>query len=253
MKPATLVFLSQDCAFADYVRESLEYDTIELKPTQIIDDILIDESVALVFVDGRHPQWRQRILAVKNRAATRRIPVCFACDQRDRRAEAVICGADLALSWRELEGRIDQVIKDWARIPDPVMLRKLACECAQPLPELAIGGLREFNRGEYYRQHDLFEALWVETEGPVRDLYRGILQVGVAYYQLERGNYRGALKMLQRSVQWLRSLPEICQGIDIAALRRDSTKVRAELQGLGPERLEEFDRRLLKGVTWKAS
>jgi len=58
--------------------------------------------------------------------------------------------------------------------------------------------------------------------------------------------------MLQRSVQWLRPLPEICQSLDIEALRRDSTKVRAELQRLGPERLEEFDRRLLKGLTWKA-
>ena len=252
MKPATLVFLSQVYAFTDFVRESLEYDTIELNLAQIIDEILIDESVALVFVDGRHPQWRQQILAVKNRAATRRIPLCFASDQRDRRAEAVICGADLALSWRELEGRIDQVIKDLARIPDRATAAKLACECQQPLPAQAIAGLREFNRGEFYRQHDLFEALWVETAGPVRDLYRGILQVGVAYYQLERGNFRGALKMLQRSVQWLRPLPEICQGIDIEALRRDSTKVRAELQRLGPERLEEFDRRLLKGLTWKA-
>ena len=252
MKPTTLVFLSQVCAFTDTLRESLDNDTIELNLTQIIDDILIDESVALVFVDGRHPEWRQQILAVKNRAATRRIPLCFASDERARRAEAVICGADLALSWRELKGRIDQVIKDLARIPDRATAAKLGCECQQPLPAQAIAGLREFNRGEFYRQHDLFEALWVETAGPVRDLYRGILQVGVAYYQLERGNFRGALKMLQRSVQWLRPLPEICQGIDVAALRRDSTKVRAELQRLGPERLEEFDRRLLKGVTWKA-
>ena len=253
MKPATLVFLSHDYAFTDYVGESLEYDTIELNLTQIIDDILIDESVALVFVDGRHPQWRQQILAVKNNAATRRIPLCFVSDQGDHRADAVICGADLALSWRELEGRIDKVIKDLARFPDRATAAKLDCECQQPLPALAIAGIREFNRGEFYRQHDLFEALWVETGGPVRDLYRGILQIGVAYYQLERGNFRGALKMLQRSVQWLRPLPEICQGIDIEALRRDSTKVRAELQRLGPERLDEFDQRLLKGVTWKAS
>ena len=66
------------------------------------------------------------------------------------------------------------------------------------------------------------------------------------YYQLERGNFRGALKMLQRSVQWLHPLPDACQGIDVAALRRDSYAVRAELQRLGPQRLDEFDRSLLK-------
>ena len=253
MKSATLVFLSHVRAFTNLVNRSWAYDTIELNQTQIIDDILIDEGVALVFLDGRHAQWPQQILAVKNRAATRRIPLCFVSDQREHRAEAVIHGADLALSWHELEARIDQVIADLARIPDDTTIAKLACECQQALPALAIAGVREFNRGEFYRQHDLFEALWVETAGPVRDLYRGILQIGVAYYQLERGNYRGALKMLQRSVQWLRPLPDVCQSLDIEALRRDSSKVRAELQRLGPERLSEFDRRLLKPVTRKPS
>lgn len=250
MNRATLVYLSQNRAFDQYVKTRLKYNNIELSQTQRVVDVLIEEGAALVFVDGAHAHWRQQILAAKNNAATRRIPICFASDERDRRAEAVKCGADLALSWLELGDQIDQIIKDYARIPDPAMLRKLACECAQPLPELAIGGLREFNRGEFYRQHDLFEAQWVETEGPVRDLYRAILQVGVAYYQIERGNYRGALKMLQRSVQWLQPLPDICQGIDVEALRRDSSALRAELQRLGPERLGDLDRRLLKQLTW---
>jgi len=55
------------------------------------------------------------------------------------------------------------------------------------------------------------------TSGPVRELYRAILQVGIAYYQIERGNHRGALKMLLRSVQWLAMLPDRCQGIDVTA------------------------------------
>ncbi len=38
--------------------------------------------------------------------------------------------------------------------------------------------------------------------GPVRDLYRAILQVGVAYYHITRGNHAGGLRMLRRCVQW---------------------------------------------------
>jgi predicted metal-dependent hydrolase len=217
---------------------------------QKIADVLIDAHVALVFIDGAHEEWRSYLLAAKNNAATRRIPVCFISDEEDQRADAVTCGTDLALSWSELGRRISQIINDIARIPDPAILELLACECAEPLPDLAIEGAREFNRGEFYRQHDLFEAQWVKTTGPVRDLYRAILQVGVAYYQIERGNYRGALKMLQRSVQWLTLLPDRCQGIDVEQLRRDSYAVRAELQRLGPERLGELDRRLLKKLKW---
>ena len=250
MISATLVYLSQAQAFANYVKQLPAYNNIELCRAQMLTDVLIDRHVALVFVDGAHAHWRQAILAVKNNAATRRVPVCFACDDGELRAEAVICGADLALGWSELRGRIKRIISDIARIRNPAALEALACECRQPLPVLAVEGLRAFNRGEYYRQHDLFEEQWVETSGPVRDLYRGILQVGVAYYQIEGGNYRGALKMLQRSVQWLSPLPDRCQGIDVEALRRDSNAVRAELQRLGPGRLDELDRRLLKQLQW---
>jgi len=251
LNPDTLVFLSQGKAFAHYVTELPEYDNIELCHAQLIADVLIDCQVALTFVDGGHEHWRQALLMIKNKAATRRVPVCFASDDGAMRAEAVICGADLALSWRELRWRFKGIISEIARIPDPDTLEQLACECRQPLPDLAIQGLRAFNRGEFYRQHDLFEEQWVNTAGPVRDLYRGILQVGVAYYQIEGGNYRGALKMLQRSVQWLRLLPDRCKGLDVDALRRDSTAVRAELQRLGPARLDELDRRLLKTLKWK--
>ncbi len=246
LQNVTLVFLSLGRAFAKYVNRLSEHNNIELSQTQKIADVLIDRRVALVFVDGADEQWLSLILAVKNNAATRRIPICFAAADHVRRADAIACGADLALGWDELDKGIDQIISDMARMPDPAILTRLACECGQPLPALAAEGARAFNQGEFYRQHDLFEAQWVETASPVRDLYRAILQVGVAYYQIERGNYRGALKMLQRSVQWLHALPDHCQGIDVEQLRRDSYAVRAELQRLGPERLSEFDRGLLK-------
>ena len=246
VNPASLVFLSQDRAFAGHIAQGKGYSNIELSAAQGIADVLIDEPVALVFVAGADDDWQRQILAVKNQAATRRIPICFVSDCGSRRAQAVACGADRALSWDELGAGFERILSEMARIPDPALMRQLACECRRALPELAMQGLSAFNRGEFYRQHDLFEAQWAQTAGPVRELYRGILQVGVAYYHIENGNYRGALKMLQRSVQWLRLLPDDCQGIDVEKLRRDSNAVRADLQRLGPRRLCELDRRLLK-------
>ena len=253
LKSLSLVFLSHRRAFAAYVKQGAAYNNIELSHSQRLADVLIDESVALVFIDGADDRWRPALLTAKNNAATRRVPICFVGDEGESRAEAVTCGADLALSWGEFEARSDPLVRELARLPDAETLAQLDCDCQQTLPALALDGLRAFNRGEFYRQHDLFEAQWVEAAGPVRDLYRAILQVGVAYYQIERGNYRGALKMLQRSVQWLRWLPGRCQGLDVAQLRRDSFAVRAELQRLGPARLAEFDRRLLKPLKWDPS
>lgn len=123
---------------------------------------------------------------------------------------------------------------------------ELDCQCRDELPLLAVKGVEKFNAGEYYPQHDLFEEQWRETQGRVRDLYQGILQVGVAYYQIERGNYRGALKMLRRSARWLVALPDICQGIDVRQLREDSSRVRAALEAIKPADIEKFDRHLFK-------
>ena len=86
----------------------------------------------------------------------------------------------------------------------------------------------------------------MKTPGPERDVYQAILQVGVAYYQIERGNARGARKMLQRALQWLRKLPDACQGIDVADLRQNAQNVLAGLEG--SDDLINFDRSLLRPV-----
>ena len=246
--PPPIFFIAADDAFARQRAVLSGYHTIALASAQPVIDSLINQRAAFVFVDARLGDWQSLILACKNNAATRRVPLCLVSDDGRARREAIACGAEFALRWAELDAEIIALVADFARVPNPATLAQLDCECRGELPELAEQGLQAFNRGEFYHQHDLFEAQWVRTAEPVRDLYRAILQVGVAYYQIERGNYRGALKMLQRSVQWLYLIPDICQGIDVAQLRRDSFRVRAELQRLGPGRLAEFDRGLLKGL-----
>ena len=77
----------------------------------------------------------------------------------------------------------------------------------------------------------------VRNAAPVRDVYRGILQVGLGYYHILRLNYRGAVKMFQRCRQWLDPFPAACRGIDLARLRVDFLRAEAALLRLGPERL----------------
>lgn len=209
---------------------------------------LVDDRAALIVVDGEDADWRWWTAAPKSSPATRRIPVVLVSADANRRAEAPAAGADAVLAPDELAAQLPDLIGRLAYVPDAALLERLDCECGELLPPLALAGLEQFNAGEYYRQHDLFEELWMQTEGPVRDLYRAILQVGVAYYQIERGNARGALKMLLRSLQWLAVLPDVCQGVDVRGLREDSARVRAELERLMPDRIDQFDRTLLKPV-----
>ncbi len=248
MNLPSLVLVSAEDAFAPFHDAMRPYELMQRGASQGFINTLVDRPVALIFVDSQYSDWRALTLACKSSAATRRIPLCLVSDDAAVRAHAIDCGADLALGWAEFAESIAGIVADFARIADHDTLQRLACECGQPLPPLAADGIRQFNAGEYYAQHDLLEELWMATGGPVRDLYRAILQIGVAYYQIERGNYRGGLKMLQRSVQWMRNLPDNCQGVDVAKLRRDSYAVRAELQRLGPEAFASLDRALLQPV-----
>lgn len=213
---------------------------------------LADTQPALIVVDGDARGWRFWATTPKTSPATRRFPLLVTAADGADRAAALTAGADYALPPAELLALGPQLVASYARLPDPARQAALDCGCAEALPPLARAGAAKFNAGEYYPQHDLFEEQWLNTAGPVRDLYRAILQVGVAYYQVERGNWHGAHKMLLRVVQWLAALPDVCQGVDVAQLRADAARVRAELERLGPDGIARFDRSLLRPLRLQA-
>ncbi len=125
--------------------------------------------------------------------------------------------------------------------------------CRGRLHPRAVEGLRLFNAGEYFEAHEELEAAWRDEPGRIRDLYQGILQVGVAYYHLLRGNYRGALKVFARAFPLLEAFPDRCRGVDVARLRRDARAVEAEALRLGPEEISAFNRHLLRPAAFNIS
>jgi len=123
--------------------------------------------------------------------------------------------------------------------------------CNAPLHPQAAEGLRLFNAGEYFEAHEALEYAWKEEKGEVRELYRGILQIGVVYLHVTRRNYNGAVKVYSRSQRWLKDWPEICRGIEVGKLRRDAEAVITEVMRLGMEKISEFDNSLLRPVQWQ--
>lgn len=111
-----------------------------------------------------------------------------------------------------------------------------------------LHGVALFNAGQFYQQHDVFEQQWREEPRPIRQLYQGVLQIGVALHQVEKGNYRGAVKMLRRGLPRLRNLPPVCQTLDVATLRRSARAVHDQLVALGPERMADFPMEQLQTV-----
>jgi hypothetical protein len=123
-------------------------------------------------------------------------------------------------------------------------------DCTGTLHPQAEKGLQLFNAGEYFEAHEALEDAWNEEEGTVKNLYRGILQTAVVYLHITRGNYNGAIKVYNRSIKWLKDIPDICKGIHLGELKSNVQQVMAEIQKLGEEQITEFDTTLLKPVRW---
>lgn len=81
----------------------------------------------------------------------------------------------------------------------------------------------------------------MEEPRSIRLLYQGILQVGVSLYHVQRGNWRGAMKVLARAIPKLAHFEPTCMGIDVSGLLAGARRIREYLIQLGPERIGEFD------------
>ena len=179
-------------------------------------------------------------------AATRRIPlICFGSHVDVESFQAARkAGAQAVLARSAFFGDIPAVLRKYARTPD---WEALASECQKPLDARAIRGLELFNAREYFEAHEELEAAWNADPSPGRALYQGVLQVAVAYLQIERGNPGGAMKIFLRSRQWLSQLPDTCRGVDVKQLKLDAAEVEKALKEAGVEAAREK----FKPVVWE--
>ena len=104
--------------------------------------------------------------------------------------------------------------------------------CGRKPPLKLLEGIGQFNGGEYYECHETLEEIWRETRGETRDLYKGILQIGVAIYHAKRSNLKGAVRLVSSGIELLSPFVPECMGIDVADLLQSAKQFRAELNEL---------------------
>ena len=191
--------------------------------------------------------WRRWISGLKSGAATRRVPILAFGSHMDveTMTAAREAGADQVLARSRFTAGLPDLIRKHLRTSD---VQAVAEACAAPLSESALQGIRLFNQAEYFEAHEVLEEAWNDDDSAARELYRAILQVAVAYLQIERRNYRGAVKMFLRVRQWLEPIPDACRGVDVAHLRAAAFSAEAELLRLGEGRIAEFPRSLFLPV-----
>lgn len=120
--------------------------------------------------------------------------------------------------------------------------------CGDPPPQRLREGIAQFNRGEFFDQHETLELEWLHETDPVRYLYQGILQIGVGMEHLRRGNARGARGLWRRGMSYLQPFRGGCMNVDVDRLLADTERCLAELDRTG---VDGFDRALIPQVHWR--
>jgi predicted metal-dependent hydrolase len=83
-------------------------------------------------------------------------------------------------------------------------------------------GIELFNRGEYFRCHEVLEDAWRHERGSPRQFLQALIHIAVGLYHYERGNRIGASGQLRKGARKLEGYEPDYEGIDASRLRRDA-------------------------------
>ncbi len=177
----------------------------------------------LVLLDLHVPgNWADAIRSCKLRPHTRAVPIVGFGQHTD--VETLVrarnAGADQAWARSRLMEELPRLLQ-----------RHIAPARAMPeggadvLPPVARAGIALFNQGQFHAQHEALEEAWNAEPRPVRGLYQGLLQVGLAFLQVERRNQAGAFKMFGRGIPRLRQLPDVVQGVQVGLFLSEALAV----------------------------
>jgi CheY-like chemotaxis protein len=201
----------------------------------------------LILIDLSAPGWEGPVRRAKSLPHTKSIPIVAFGSHVDTETlrSARKAGCDHAWARSRFMSELPEIVERTLNAPT-----RWVAGWDEPPPPLLLHGIEQFNAGDYWECHETLETLWRAEVRPVRDLYQGILQVGVAFHHLKANNYEGAMKMFRRGLPKLRGLPKVCQGVQVAALSRAARRVYDEMAALGPERLERPDLTSLPKIAW---
>jgi predicted metal-dependent hydrolase len=80
-----------------------------------------------------------------------------------------------------------------------------------------LAGIVLFNRGDFFEAHEVWESLWMDTHGPDKQFFQGLIQAAVGLCHFCNGNLRGAVKLYHSSRDYMQRYSSPFMGLDQAA------------------------------------
>jgi hypothetical protein len=78
-------------------------------------------------------------------------------------------------------------------------------------------GVAHFNSREFWEAHESWEELWLAAETDLEQFLQGLIQLAAAYHHVQRGTFRGAVRLFEAALRRLSAFPLRFCGIDRTA------------------------------------
>ena len=77
-------------------------------------------------------------------------------------------------------------------------------------------GVELFNSHRFWHAHEAWEEIWLKTTGDDKTFIQGLIQLAAAYHHVQRGTFRGAMRLFDAAFAKLDPFPPGHGGIDRA-------------------------------------
>jgi uncharacterized protein len=126
--------------------------------------------------------------------------------------------------------------------PAPAHRKKQLVTKRMTVPANFASACRDFNAGRFFDAHEWIEEIWQFEHGPVRELYKGLIQIAAGFVHISRANAAGADRLLSTAIAHLAPYrPLGAMGWDVERIASDTEEGLRRVRDLSPARLAEFD------------
>ena len=81
----------------------------------------------------------------------------------------------------------------------------------------AIGkGVNLFNDHHFWHAHEAWEEIWLRSTGDEKIFLQGLIQLAAAYHHVQRGTFRGGVRLFDAALRKLERFADGYVGIDRA-------------------------------------
>src|SRR5687767_5513636 len=75
-------------------------------------------------------------------------------------------------------------------------------------------GIELFNAHQFWHAHEAWERDWLQSEGDLRRFLQGLIQLAAAYHHVQRGTFRGGVRLFDAALSKLATFPVHFLGVD---------------------------------------